>query len=186
VDAFNYPFFHRTGLFVSIIGEEEDRMMSEQLVSVDHSALKVNQGSIILLLLAAFVLDLPVLTAFTAAVMLLGTALNRPGFGFVYTRLLKPLGWVKPDVLKDHREPHRFAQGFGGAVLLISAFFLFSGAAGTGWALTWLVVALAALNLFVGFCMGCAMYYWFNRLRLPGFEKSPPEGITAGMRPKAR
>jgi hypothetical protein len=161
-------------------------MMSDHLVMVDHSALKVNQGAIIVLLLLAFILDLTPLVAAVAVVMLLGTALNRPGFGFVYTRLLKPLGWVKADVLRDNREPHRFAQGFGGVVLVMSAILLWSGLPVAGWALTWLVVALAALNLFAGFCVGCAMYYWLYRLNLPGFEKSPPEGTVPGKRPKAR
>jgi len=161
-------------------------LMSDQLVPVDHSALKVNQGVIILLLLLGFVLNLAALVALVSIIMLLGTAFNRPGFGPVYTRLLKPLGWMKPDVLRDNREPHRFAQGFGGVVLAVSAVLLWSGASAVGWGLSWLVTALAALNLFGGFCMGCAMYYWFNRLKLPGFEKSPPEGTPAGMRPKAR
>ncbi|HSV85404.1 MAG TPA: DUF4395 domain-containing protein [Levilinea sp.] len=160
--------------------------MSDLLVPVDHSALKVNQGVIILLLLLAFILDLPALVALVSVMMLLGTFFNQSGFGPVYTRLLKPLGWVKPDVLLDNREPHRFAQGFGGVVLVVSAVLLWSGLSTTGWALSWLVTVLAALNLFGGFCMGCAMYYWFNRLKLPGFEKSPPEGAPAGMRPKAR
>jgi hypothetical protein len=31
-------------------------------------------------------------------------------------------------------------------------------------------VALAALNLFAGICVGCLMYYWFNRLGVPGFK----------------
>jgi hypothetical protein len=162
------------------------RVMFNQLVPVDHSALKVNQGVIILLLVAAFILELPVLVALVAVIMLLGTALNRPGFGFVYTRLLRPLGFVKPDVLRDNREPHRFAQGFGGVVLAASTALLLTGSLAVGWSLNWLVVALAALNLFVGFCAGCAMYYWFNRLKLPGFEKSPPDGTPAGMRPKVR
>jgi hypothetical protein len=39
-----------------------------------------------------------------------------------------------------------------------------------GWVLTWFVVALAALNLFAGICVGCLMYYWFNRLGVPGFK----------------
>jgi hypothetical protein len=34
--------------------------------------------------------------------------------------------------------------------------------------------------------MGCAMYYWLGRLKVPGFVKSPPEGTFPGMRPKAR
>jgi hypothetical protein len=90
---------------------------------------------------------------------------------------------MQPDVVLDNPEPHRFAQGFGGTVLLIGTTALFGGLAGLGWGLVWLVAALAALNLFVRFCMGCAMYYWLSRLNMPGFEKAPPSGIVPGMRP---
>jgi hypothetical protein len=61
---------------------------------------------------------------------------------------------------------------------------LYGGATALGWGLVWLVIALAALNLFVGFCAGCAVYYWLNRLDIPGFVKAPPEGTFPGMRPK--
>jgi len=160
--------------------------MSNGLQRVDHSALRINQAAIIFLLLTAFVLDQPALAGLVCLVMLFGTALKRPGFSFLYTRLLKPAGWVSPDVLLDHPEPHRFAQGFGGVVLAGSYAALALGAASLGWALVWLVIALAALNLFVGFCAGCAVYYWLNRLRVPGFLQSPPEGTFPGMRPKTR
>jgi len=53
-----------------------------------------------------------------------------------------------------------------------------------GWGLVWVVIALAALNLFGAFCVGCAVYYWLNRLKVPGFVKSPPAGTFPGMRPK--
>jgi hypothetical protein len=39
--------------------------------------------------------------------------------------------------------------------------------------------------LFVGFCAGCALYYWLGRLSVPGFIKSPPQETFPGMRPKA-
>jgi len=135
-------------------------------------------------LLIAFILNQPWLALVTSLVMLAGTALKRPGFGFIYTALLKPRKWVRPDVLLDHPEPHRFAQGFGGVVLLGGALSLLLGAGILGWALTWLVIALAALNLFVGFCVGCAMYYWLHRLNVPGFVQPPLRGTLPGMRPK--
>jgi hypothetical protein len=156
------------------------------LQNVDHSNLRTNQASIIALLVLAFVLNSPWLAGIVALVMLLGTATKRTGFWPVYAYFLKPLGWVKPDVLRDNPEPHRFAQGFGGAVLVLSVLVFLLGDAGLGWALVWLVVALAALNLFVGFCVGCAVYYWLHRLNIPGFIKAPPEGTFPGMRPKTR
>ena len=157
-----------------------------ELQNVDHSNLRTNQASIITLLVIAFIANVPWLAAIVALVMLLGTGMKRPGFWPVYTRFLKPVGWVKPDVLRDNPEPHRFAQGFGGVVLLLSSLAFVLGNSGLGWALAWLVVGLAALNLFVGFCVGCAVYYWLHRLNIPGFIKAPPAGTFPGMRPRTR
>jgi hypothetical protein len=159
--------------------------MSETQTKVDHSALRTNQAMIIILLLTGFILNFPWLVALTALVMIVGTVIKRPGFAFIYTSWLKPRNWIKPDVIQDNPEPHRFAQGFGAVVLTASIIGLFVGAGVLGWALTWLVIALASLNLFIGFCAGCAMYYWLNRLKVPGFVKSAPAGTFPGMRPKA-
>ncbi len=159
--------------------------MTDQLQNVDHSAIRTNQATIIALLLVAFILNVPWLVAIVALVMLAGTIMRRPGFAMLlYARLLKPLGWVKPYVLKDNPEPHLFAQGFGGMVLVISSLGFLLGSAVLGWVLAWLVIALAALNLFGGFCVGCAVYYWLHRMNMPGFIKSPPEGTFPGMRPR--
>lgn len=140
---------------------------------VDHSALRANQAFIVGLLIVAFVLDLPVLAAFVAAVMLVGTIEPKLAlFQAIYRGVLKPSGIVKPDVIEDNPEPHRFAQGFGGVVLALGAIALFAGGHVLGWGLVWLVAALAALNLFAGFCTGCFMYYQFNRWGVPGFRHS--------------
>jgi hypothetical protein len=156
-----------------------------ELRPIDHSTLRTNQAFIIGLSLLTFILDLPWLTAIVAGVMLLGTLLKRPGFGVFYVVFLMPLGIVRPNILQDNPEPHRFAQGFGGVVLLAASAALFASVTALGWILVWLVVALAALNLFGGFCVGCAMYYWLSRKKIPGFEKSPPAGRLPGMRPRA-
>lgn len=141
---------------------------------VDQSALRVNQAFIIGLLILAFVLDSVWLVAFVAAVMLLGTAVPSLSlFKAVYQRGLKPAGIIKPDVIVDNPEPHRFAQGFGGVVLLGALAALFAGATTPGWVLVGIVVALAALNLFLGFCAGCFVYYQLNRLGVPGFVREP-------------
>ena len=160
--------------------------MSEKLERIDHSAFKVNQAAIVGLNILAFILNAPWLAALVGLVMIAGTLLKFPGFGLIYRYALKPLGWVKPDVLMDHNEPHRFALGLGGAFMAASCGALFTGAATLGWALAWLVAALAALNLFAGVCAGCMVYYWLGRLHVPGFYQSPPEGAYPGMRPKTK
>ena len=156
--------------------------MPRGLRGVDHNALRVNQGSIIVLLLTAFVLDAPGLAAGVGAVMLLGTLAGKIGFLPVYWALRR-LRLVAPDILQDNPEPHRFAQGLGAVVLLGGAAAFVAGAPALGWGLAWLVIGLAGLNLFGGFCAGCAVYYWFNRLGLPGFSQAPPQGAFPGRRP---
>lgn len=157
----------------------------DALRKVDHAAIRTNQAMIIGLNLLAFLLDQPWLALGVAAVMALGSLFGRPGFSFVYKLALKPLGIVQPDVVQDNPEPHRFAQTFGSVVVFGGALALFANLPALGWGLVWLVIGLAALNLFGGFCVGCAMYYWLNRLHVPGFSKSPPPGTVPGMRPKA-
>lgn len=143
---------------------------------VDHTALKFNQASIITLNLLGWILNQPALVAFVALVMLMGTVVPQAAlFQQIYFRVLKPLGWLRPRVLTDNPEPHRFAQGLGGTVLALGAISLFLGQAVLGWALTWLVIVLAALNLFFGFCAGCFVYYQLSRLGVPGFTACPIE-----------
>src|SRR5512135_1114994 len=138
---------------------------------VDHSALRTNQAFIIGFLVIAFVLDAQWLVAFVAAVMLIGTFFPKIAlFKAVYWYLLKPLKIARPDVKRDNPEPHLFAQGVGGGVLAVATIGFWLGVPVLGWILTWVVVALAALNLFAGICVGCLMYYWFNWLGVPGFK----------------
>lgn len=138
---------------------------------VDHSALRTNQAFIIALLILAFVIDAEWLVAFVAAVMLIGTAMPQAAlFKAVYLYLLKPSKIVRPDVRADNPEPHLFAQGVGGTFLAAATIAFIANAATIGWVLTWIVIGLAALNLFAGICVGCMMYYWFNRLGVPGFK----------------
>jgi molybdopterin converting factor small subunit len=151
---------------------------------VDHTALQVNQGTIITLLVAAFIVDFPVLVPIVAMIMILGTFFSKTGFVWFY-RGLKKARIVKPKVLKDHPQPHRFAQGFGGLVLIGASLAFLVELSTVGWILAGLVISLAALNLFAGFCVGCALYYWLNRLGIPWFHAEPPEDRLPGLRPKA-
>ena len=138
---------------------------------VDHSALRTNQAFIIGLLIVAFVSDAPWLVVLVGAVMLIGTFFPKIAlFKAVYWYILKPAKIARPDVRVDNPEPHLFAQGVGGVFLAAATVVFVVNVPTLGWALTWIVVALAALNLFAGICVGCMMYYWFNRLGVPGFR----------------
>lgn len=133
----------------------------------------MSQATTALLLLTAFVLDTWPLAAAVGAVNLLGAAVPPLAFlAQVYRRVLKPLGLVKPHIVLDNPEPHRFAQTFSGVVTGLGAGLVWAGIS-AGWALSWLVIVLAALNVFVGFCAGCFTYYQLSRLGVPGFSRRP-------------
>jgi hypothetical protein len=146
---------------------------------VDHSAIRTNQAFTITLLALAFVLDLPALAAFTAAVMLISAAVPPLGlFSRVYRHILRAAHLVQPDVQIDNPEPHRFAQLVGGTVVTLGVIALLAGAEVIGWLLPGIVIGLASLNLFAGWCAGCMMYYWLNRLGVPGFDHAKIEGVS--------
>ena len=133
---------------------------------VDRTALRVNQAFIIGLLALAFLFDQPWLVAFVFAVMAIGTAFPPAAlFQRIYRDVLRPAGLLKPDVQDEDSAPHRFAQGMGAGVLLIATVALFAGALAIGWGLSFVVIALAAVNLFFGFCAGCFVYFQLQRLR---------------------
>lgn len=141
---------------------------------VDQNALKTNQVFIIGSLLLAFITDSMLIVALVGAIMLIGTAIPSLAlFMQIYKRLLLPTGLLKPNIIVDNPEPHRFAQGFGGIVVAIGMIALQAGATAFGWGLVWLVIALAAANLFLGFCAGCTLYYQLNKLGVSGFERAP-------------
>ena len=154
-----------------------------QLQDVDHSSIRVNQITLIIINIIAFIINSPLLVFVTALIFLVGVLRKKPAFGFMYEYGLKPLGLVKPDILKDNPEPHQFSQLLGMIFLSVGFSFLLFMAPFTGWIFIWIVTALAVLNAFGGFCVGCAIYYWFGRLKLPVFTKQPPPGSTPGRRP---
>jgi len=151
--------------------DEEPVMSIER--RVDHAALRTNQNFTITLLALAFVLDQPVLAAFTGIVMLLSAAVPPLAlFTRIYRHILRPAGIVQPDVQLDNPEPHRFAQFLGGAFVSLGMIALASDSTIIGWGLVFIVIALASLNRFAGWCAGCMIYYWLNRIGVPGFKRS--------------
>ncbi|MCS7222245.1 MAG: DUF4395 domain-containing protein [Anaerolineae bacterium] len=132
---------------------------------VDHTALRFNQASIILLLVLSFLADWPWLVTVVGLIMLVGTIWPGAGlFRLIYARVARPAGLFKPDMQPDEPEPHLFAQGVGGLFLLAATIGFALNAAVLGWVLAAVVVVLAAINLFWGFCLGCFFYYQLARL----------------------
>jgi hypothetical protein len=138
------------------------------LKKVDTTALKFNQASISVLTFLAFLLNQPYLVLLVGLVMAIGTVFPRAAlFKQIYLKLLKPRNFLAANVVDDDPTPHQFAQGVGALFLLVSSIALLGwGTPVLGWALAWIVIVLAAVNLFFGFCAGCFVYYQLDRVGL--------------------
>ncbi len=131
---------------------------------LDQTALKFNQGSIVVLLLLSLFLNWTWMVAFVGAVMLVGTIWPNAGlFKLAYAHYVRPLGLLKPNPQPDKAQPHLFAQGLG-AIFLMAAVISFGLGVGLlGWLLAAIVIVLASINLIAGFCLGCMIYYQLSR-----------------------
>jgi uncharacterized RDD family membrane protein YckC len=146
----------------------------QRLPKVDQSSIKVSQASMISILILAFIINFWPLVVVVAVLNTLGVLSPKLDlYRHLYADVLKPLGVVKSNVIPDRHEPHRFAKGVGAVLAAVASLFLGLGSATVGWVLVWVLILLAGLNLFVGFCLGCFFYYQFNRLGVPGFKYSP-------------
>ena len=144
--------------------------MTSNIKRVDHNNLKTNQTFIISLSLSAYIFDVKWLVVFLTSILIVGGLFEKPGFAFVNRIILYPMGWLKPNIIPDSPDPHLFAQTFGAAVLALSAISLYIDFIIIGWALLGMVVLLASLNLFFGFCLGCSIYYWLHKNEEKKFE----------------
>ena len=124
---------------------------------IDRTALKVNQAGVVLTVLLAFLLSaiwpalvwaLPVL----ALVMLVGAIEPRAAlFRQAYLTILRPAGLLRPRPVEESPRPHNFAQILGGVFLGLATLAFALSAPVLGWALAWIVLLLAFVNLAFGF-----------------------------------
>lgn len=154
--------------------------------TVDHSAIKTGQLLAIATLLGAFVLDRWEPVAVLTGVFLITSAFFEWGpFTLVYRWLLKPLGLVKSDLRTDNAQSHRFGQAVGAASAALAAAALYFNYTTFGWVLVWVLIALTGIS-FMGWCVGCFIYYQLNRFGLGGFFRHKPTDskVMLGARPR--
>lgn len=124
---------------------------------IDRTALKVNQAGIVLTLLLAFLLSaiwpgLVWAVPLLAALMLIGSIEPRAAlFRQVYAVALRPAGLLRARPVSESPRPHTFAQILGGIFLALATVAFVLGAPIVGWALAWIVLLLAFVNLAFGF-----------------------------------
>lgn len=133
---------------------------------VDTHLGKFSQAGTVLLTALAFLLNQPIIVAITA--LILALAAIAPGaspYRLLYRYLVLPLHLLRPRIVEDDPAPHRFAQGVGAVFLIASSLVLYlTSATAVGWTLDLIVFVLAGINLTVGFCAGCFVYYHLGRL----------------------
>lgn len=148
--------------------------MSDTVRKLDQNQLKTGQALTIILLILAFVLNSPLLVALVAVSQLLG-ALGLPfaPYRLFYRLIVKPSGLIQPNPQPDNPEPHRFALMVGAIFNGTAVIALLAGVPALAWVLVGIVIVLANLNFWLHFCLGCWIYYQFNRIGIPGFTQAP-------------
>ncbi|HYT27576.1 MAG TPA: DUF4395 domain-containing protein [Ktedonobacteraceae bacterium] len=139
---------------------------SAQIPRVDTHLAKFSQASTVVLAGLAFVFNQPIIVLIAAIVMTLAALFPTTvsPYRLLYRGIVLPLGLWKPRVVEDDPAPHRFAQGVGAVFLIVATLVLFlTKATVVGWTLDLIVFVLAAINLTVGFCAGCFVYYHLGR-----------------------
>jgi hypothetical protein len=139
-----------------------------QAPRVDTHLAKFSQASVVFLSGLAFIFVQPLLVYIAAIFLLLSAAIPAGSpFRLIYRYIVIPLHLWKPHIVEDDPAPHRFAQAIGAAFLVAASLvFLFTKATTVGWALDLIVFVLAAINLTIGFCAGCLVYYYLGRFGL--------------------
>ena len=140
--------------------------MPGKISRVDRSALKFNQGAIVLLTAVAFIFNINWLIGFVAFVLLIGTIFPNAGlFKLIYLHIAKRYRLIKPDIIEEDNRQHLFAHELGGVFLSISFLLLeFTSQQFVGWTLSLLVLVLAFINLSLNFCAGCFIYFQLGKV----------------------
>ncbi|HLG75041.1 MAG TPA: DUF4395 domain-containing protein [Ktedonobacteraceae bacterium] len=147
---------------------EASTSVASSALRVDTHLAKFSQACTVLLTALAFLLNWPVLVLITTIIMALSAfapAINP--YRLLYRGIVIPLKVLQPRIVEDDPAPHRFASAVGTVFLLASSVVLFfTPATAVGWTLDLIVFVLAGLNLTVGFCAGCFVYYQLGRAGL--------------------
>lgn len=128
----------------------------ESAPRVDKTVLQVNQAFIVSLLFISFLLSVDLggqwLVGVTAIAMAIGTIAPPYGpFRLAYWYIFRPVGLLKPKIQVEDPRPHRFALGLGTVFSGLAFLSLLVNLIMVGWALSWIVLVLALINLTVNF-----------------------------------
>ena len=116
--------------------------------------------------------------------LLSGTVRVLSPFSMLYRYIVKPTGLMKSDYRLDNIQPHKFGQLVGVLTVVIAVGLMQLGYPMVGWGVVAILIALTIIS-YAGWCIGCFMYYQFNRLGLGGFFRYSPtdKSVFMGTRP---
>jgi hypothetical protein len=144
------------------------------LHKLDQNGLKTGQALSIILLLLAFILGeaaWPLVALVAIAQLFGGLGLSYAPYKLIYQYVFK--SFIKPNIITDNPQPHQFSMLIGAVFNGAATIALLFSNPLLAWILTWIVIALANLNFWLNFCVGCWIYYQLNRLGVPYFTVSP-------------
>jgi len=131
--------------------------------SIDPRGQRFGAGVSAIVLVIAFLLDIPWLAVLVGANLAIssffGTRFFLPGRAWPFVRPALTLG---PTDL-EHEYPPRFAQALGAAFLGLAGLAFVVGATPLGWVLAAAVAGLQTLLAITGICVGCRLYFlrWY-------------------------
>ncbi len=138
--------------------------MSIPVRLIDPRGQRFGAGTSALVLVAATVLDLPIVAALVGLALVVSASFGTQWFAFgrpwpTIRRLLR----LGPPSEQEPEVGPRFAQALGAFVLAFGTILLVAGIRPWGWLPALVVVGLQATLALTGFCLGCRLYglHWW-------------------------
>jgi len=155
---------------------------------VDHAEIKL--GQLIAIAISVYALlwqDVQSLYVLMLLFLLGGTIRQISPVSLVYRGVVSPLNIMRSDYRLDNIQPHKFGQLVGVLTVALALALIELEYSQVGWLIVGVLILLTLVS-YIGWCIGCFMYYQLNRLGLRGFFRHTPtdKTVPVGSRPSKR
>ncbi|MDH5447304.1 MAG: DUF4395 domain-containing protein [Gammaproteobacteria bacterium] len=152
---------------------------------VDHAEIKL--GQLIAIAISVYALlwqDVQSLYVLMLLFLLGGTIRQISPVSLVYRGVVSPLNIMRSDYRLDNIQPHKFGQLVGVLTVALALALIELEYSQVGWLIVGVLILLTLVS-YIGWCIGCFMYYQLNRLGLRGFFRHTPtdKTVPVGSRP---
>ena len=152
---------------------------------VDHAEIKL--GQLIAIAISVYALlwqDVQALYVLMLLFLLGGTIRQISPVSLVYRGVVSPLNIMRSDYRLDNIQPHKFGQLVGVLTVALALALIELEYSQVGWLIVGVLILLTLVS-YIGWCIGCFMYYQLNRLGLRGFFRHTPtdKTVPVGSRP---